>query len=101
MAKVSLIQREYKKKKTVEKYKEKYLSLKLVLKNSQTSYEQREQARIELQKLPRNAYPVRLTNRCVVTGRARGFFRFFGLARSEVRNRALSGQIPGVTKASW
>jgi small subunit ribosomal protein S14 len=101
MAKVSVIQREHKKKKTVEKYKKKHLVLKQVLKSSQSSPEQLEQARIELQKLPRNASPVRMTNRCSSTGRSGGVFRHFKLGRSELRKRALSGEIPGITKASW
>jgi len=72
-----------------------------IINNFQASEEDRHQARLRLQKLPRNASPVRLRNRCTITGRPRGTFRKFGLARNKLREIAMRGEIPGVTKASW
>ena len=101
MAKVSLIQRELKRANLVAKYKTKYDELKGTANNAKKSDEERYAARLELQKLPRNAFPTRLRNRCELTGRPRGTFRTFGLGRSKIRELAFRGDIPGVTKASW
>jgi len=101
MAKVSLKQREEKREKLVAKYAKKYAELKAIIDDAQKSDEERYLARLELQKLPRNAYPTRLRNRCELTGRPRGTFRKFGLARSKIRDLAFKGDIPGVIKASW
>jgi small subunit ribosomal protein S14 len=101
MAKQSLIQREQKREKLVAKYKTKYDELQAVARDGQRSDEERYAARLELQKLPRNANPTRLRNRCGLTGRPRGTFRKFGLARSKIRDLAFKGDIPGVVKASW
>ena len=101
MAKTSLIQREEKREKLVAKYAKKYAELKAVSNDAQRSDEERYAARLELQKLPRNANPTRLRNRCHLTGRPRGTFRQFGLGRSKIRELAFAGDIPGVTKASW
>ncbi len=101
MAKQSLIQREDKRIKLVAKYAKKYAALKAVIDDAKKSDEERYLARLELQKLPRNALPSRLRNRCELTGRARGTFRTFGLGRSKIRELAFKGDIPGVTKASW
>ena len=101
MAKMSLKQREEKREKLVAKYAKKYAELQETARNAKLSDEQRYTARLELQKLPRNSYPTRLRNRCGLTGRPRGTFRKFGLARSKIRELAFKGDIPGVVKASW
>lgn len=101
MAKQSLIQRESKREKLVAKYARKYAELKAVADDAKRSDEERYAARLELQKLPRNANPTRLRNRCGITGRPRGTFRKFGLARNKIRELAFKGDIPGVVKASW
>ncbi len=101
MAKVALIQRELKREKLVAKYAKKYEELKSVANDAKRSDEERAAARLALQKLPRNANPTRQRNRCAITGRPRGTFRQFGLARAKIREMAFAGDIPGVTKASW
>ncbi|WP_157269302.1 30S ribosomal protein S14 [Azohydromonas aeria] len=101
MAKLSLIQREKKREQLVAKFAKKYAELKAVIDDAKRSEEERYAARLELQKLPRNAYPSRLRNRCEMTGRPRGTFRQFGLARTKIRELAFKGDIPGVVKASW
>ncbi|MEJ7139277.1 30S ribosomal protein S14 [Amphibiibacter pelophylacis] len=101
MAKVSLIQRELKRKKLVEKFAKKYSELKDISNDAKRSDEERYAARLELQKLPRNANPTRQHARCNLTGRPRGTFRQFGLGRSKIRELAFKGDIPGVIKASW
>ncbi|MFZ5529397.1 MAG: 30S ribosomal protein S14 [Pseudomonadota bacterium] len=101
MAKVSLKQREEKREKLVAKYAKKYAELKAIIDDANKSDDERYAARLELQKLPRNANPTRLRNRCNLTGRPRGTFRQFGLGRSKIRELAFAGDIPGVTKASW
>jgi len=101
MAKVSLIQREEKREKLVAKYAKKFAELKAIIDDSSKSEEERYMARLALQKLPRNANPTRLRSRCGITGRPRGTFRKFGLARSKIRELAFRGDIPGVVKASW
>lgn len=101
MAKLSLIQREKKREQLVAKFSRKHAELTAVAKDAKKSDEERYAARLELQKLPRNAYPSRLRNRCELTGRPRGTFRQFGLARNKIRELAFKGDIPGVVKASW
>lgn len=101
MAKLSLIQRELKREQLVAKFAKKRAELKAVIDDSKKSDEERYAARLELQKLPRNANPTRLRNRCELTGRPRGTFRQFGLGRIKIRELAFAGDIPGVTKASW
>ncbi len=101
MAKLSIMQREEKREKLVAKYAKKYAELKAIISDAKRSDEERYAARLELQKLPRNANPTRLRNRCELTGRARGTFRTFGLGRSKIRELAFKGDIPGVIKASW
>jgi small subunit ribosomal protein S14 len=101
MAKVSLIQREKKRDRLVARYAKKYAELKAVANDAKKSDEERYAARLELQKLPRNANPTRQRNRCEITGRPRGTFRKFGLCRNKIRDLAFKGDIPGVVKASW
>jgi small subunit ribosomal protein S14 len=101
MAKTSLIQREEKREKLVAKYAKKYAELKAVADDAKRSDEERYVARLQLQKLPRNANPTRLRNRCAITGRPRGTFRMFGLGRNKIRELAFKGDIPGLVKASW
>jgi small subunit ribosomal protein S14 len=101
MAKMSLIQRELKRTQLVAKHKKKYDELKATANNAKKSDDERYAARLALQALPRNAYPTRQRNRCGDTGRPRGTFRQFGLARSKIRELAFKGDIPGLVKASW
>jgi small subunit ribosomal protein S14 len=101
MTKLSVKQREDKREKLVAKYAKKHAELKAIVDDSKRSDEERYAARLELQKLPRNANPTRLRNRCAITGRARGTFRKFGLGRNKIRELAFKGDIPGVVKASW
>ena len=101
MAKVALIERELKRDKLVAKYAKKHAELKAIANDAKKSDEERALARLGLQKLPRNANPTRQRNRCAITGRPRGTFRQFGLARAKIRELAFAGDIPGVTKASW
>jgi small subunit ribosomal protein S14 len=101
VAKLSLIQREKKREQLVAKFARKHAELTAIAKDAKKSGEERYAARLDLQKLPRNAYPSRLRNRCEMTGRPRGTFRQFGLARNKIRELAFKGDIPGVVKASW
>ena len=101
MAKLSLIEREKKRAKLVAKYAEKRAALEAIVADQSKSEEERYEARLKLQQLPRNANPTRQRNRCSITGRTRGTFRKFGLARNKLREIAFKGEIPGLTKASW
>jgi small subunit ribosomal protein S14 len=101
MAKLAVKLRELKRRRTVEKFKAKRKALLEALQSPRVSEEEKEAARLSLQKLPKNASPVRLRNRCALTGRPRGVYRKFGLARNKLRELALRGEVPGVIKASW
>ncbi len=101
MAKKSMINRELKREKTVAKYAEKRAQLKSIISDVNASDEERLDAMLALQALPRNASPVRLRNRCGLTGRPHGYFRKFGLSRNKLRERVMQGDVPGVRKASW
>lgn len=101
MAKLALINRDKKRREMVKKYAAKREQLLEIINNAGLSDEERFAARLKFQLLPRNSSPVRLRNRCSLTGRPRGVFRKFGLARTKVREYAMRGEIPGVTKASW
>jgi small subunit ribosomal protein S14 len=101
VAKLAIKEREAKREKLVAKYQKKYAELKAIADDAKRSDEERYSARLALQRLPRNANPTRLRKRCAITGRSRGTFRKFGLARSKIRELAFKGDIPGVVKASW
>jgi small subunit ribosomal protein S14 len=101
VAKTALKQREAKREKLVAKHAKKFAELRAIIDDAKRSDEERYAARLEMQKLPRNANPTRLRNRCALTGRPRGTFRAFGLGRSKIRELAFKGDIPGVVKASW
>ena len=85
----------------MKKFAERRKQLLSIIQDSKATEDAREQARAKLQALPRNASPVRLRNRCAMTGRPRGTFRKFGLARNKIREIAMRGEIPGMIKASW
>jgi small subunit ribosomal protein S14 len=101
MAKTALINRDQKRRITVKKFAAKRAELFAIINNVKASDEDRTQARDKLGRLPRNSSPVRLRNRCALTGRPRGVFRKFGLGRNKLREIAMRCEIPGVTKASW
>jgi small subunit ribosomal protein S14 len=96
-----MIEREQKRRETVEKYAAKRAELLAVISNVNASAEDRFAARAKLQALPRNASPVRLRNRCALTGRPRGVFSKFGIGRGKLRDLMMRGEVPGVVKASW
>lgn len=101
MAKQSMIQREKKRAKMVAKYAKKRASLKATLADMNASDEEKWEAQMKLQSLPRNASPVRQQRRCQITGRPHGVYRKFGLCRNKLREAAMSGHVPGLVKASW
>lgn len=101
MAKAAVINREQKRRDTVKKFATKRAALLEIVTNVSLSDEDRFAARQKLQALPRNSSPVRLRNRCALTGRPRGVFSKFGLGRTKLREYAMRGEIPGVVKASW
>ena len=101
MAKQSMIQRENKRTKLVAKYAAKRAELKKIISDPGTSDDDRWQAQIAFQKLPRDSSPVRQRNRCEITGRPHGYYRKFGLGRNKLRESAMRGEIPGLVKASW
>lgn len=101
MAKRSLINREAKRLRTVQKYASKRSALKEKIRDQGLSPEERMDAMHQLQRLPRDASPVRLRNRCRMTGRPHGFYRKFGLGRNKLREAAMHGDVPGLVKASW
>jgi small subunit ribosomal protein S14 len=98
---MALIQRELKRDKLVAKYAKKHADFKAIANDAKRTDEERAVARLGLQALPRNANPTRQRNRCAITGRARGTFQHFGLARAKIREMAFAGEIPGMVKASW
>lgn len=101
MARLSVINREEKRRKMVKKFAARRLEIKAKLYDPALTDEERGLARTQLQALPRNASECRLRNRCQITGRPRGVFRKFGLCRNKIREYAMKGEIPGVVKASW
>ena len=101
MAKTCMVEREKKRAKMVEKYAAKRSALKAVIKNPSTSDEERWEAQLKLQALPRDSSPVRKQRRCRITGRPHAVYRKFGLCRNKLREHAMRGDVPGVVKASW
>ena len=101
MAKKSMVEREKKRRRTVERYRERRAELKRIIADRSTSPDDLAAALQALQRLPRDSSPVRLRNRCAITGRPRGYFKKFGLSRNKLREETMFGNIPGVSKASW
>ena len=101
MAKTSMVNRERKRERLVEKYAEKRAALKRIIKDMSLTVQERKEARIKLNKMPRDSSPSRLRNRCSLTGRPNGYYRKFGLGRNMLREAAMRGDIPGLVKASW
>ena len=101
MAKISIIEREKKRERTVAKYAVKRAELKRKLKDPNLSDDEREEARKKFNAMPRDASPCRLRNRCRLTGRPHGYYRKFGLSRTKLREAAMRGDIPGLVKSSW
>jgi small subunit ribosomal protein S14 len=101
MAKVSMVQREKKRASAVQKYAEKRSDLKAIIRDLNSSDEERWEAQIKLQKLPRDSSPTRQQNRCRITGRPHGVYRKFGLCRNILREAAMRGEVPGLVKSSW
>jgi small subunit ribosomal protein S14 len=101
MAKKSMIARENKRVKLVSKYVTKRKALKEIIRDPDSSFEDKENAQIKLQKLPRDSSSSRLRNRCNLTGRPHGYYRKFGLSRNKLREATMRGDVPGLSKASW
>ena len=101
MAKRSVINREAKRRKLIAKFAETRQSLKAIIKSGDSTYEEREDAQMRLNALPRNSCPVRVQNRCRLTGRPHSYYRKFGLGRNKLREAAMCGDVPGLVKASW
>ena len=101
MAKLAVVLRQQKRVKIVAKFKAKRAQLIEIMQDPRASDEAKDEARAKFQKLPRDASPVRLRNRCALTGRPRGVYRKFGLGRNKLRDLAMKGEVPGVIKASW
>jgi small subunit ribosomal protein S14 len=101
MAKKSMIAREVKRASLIKKYDAKRKALKELVRSPNTSFEEKENAQIQLQKLPRDSSQSRLRNRCNLTGRPHGYYRKFGLSRNKLREATMRGDVPGLSKASW
>lgn len=101
MAKLCVIERELKRERLVAKYAKKRAELKAIILNPEASQEDKWDAQAKLQSLPKNSSAIRLRRRCQLTGRPHGVYRKFGLGRNKLREMAMFGQVPGLTKASW
>jgi len=101
MAKKSMIIKNARRMKTVQRYAAKRAELKRIIKDPRSTDEQKMAAQMRLQQLPRDASPVRVRNRCAISGRAHGYYRRFGLGRNKLREATMRGEIPGLSKASW
>lgn len=101
MAKLSVVNREARRKRLVVKYAARRAALKDIIRNPETTWEEREEAQRKLNALPRNSSPVRVRNRCRLTGRPHAYYRKFGLGRNKLREAVMNGDVPGLVKASW
>ena len=101
MAKISMVNRELKRQKAVRKYAVKRAALKAIIKSTTATDEERWAAQLKLQKLPRDASPSRQMRRCLLTGRPHAVYRRFGLSRTQLREAAMRGDVPGLIKSSW
>jgi small subunit ribosomal protein S14 len=101
MAKTSMVNRDIKRKKLVQKHSAKRDALKKIISSTTASYEEKMDAATKLQKLPRDSSPSRVRNRCELTGRSRGVYSKFGLGRNKLREATMRGDVPGLRKASW
>lgn len=101
MAKKSMVAREDKRKKLVLKYDTKRKAIREIIRDPNATFEQKETAHLQLQKLPRDSSATRIRNRCAITGRPHGYYRKFGLSRNKLREATMRGDVPGVVKASW
>jgi len=101
LAKLSQVLRDERRKKLIQKYAEKRAALRKRLNDPNVSIEEKLEVQQAFAKLPRNSCPTRLKRRCAVSGRARGYYRKFGLARNKLREAAMRGDVPGLVKASW
>jgi len=101
MAKKSMIAREKKRQLCVQRYQNKRTQLKAIIADTGATIEEKDEAQLQLQRMPRDASPVRQMNRCRLTGRPHGYYRKFGLSRNKLREKAMKGEIPGLVKASW
>jgi len=101
MAKNSMLAREDRRARTVKRFAARRAELKAIIKSPSSSDEERYNAQLKLQSMPRDASPSRQRNRCRITGRPHGYYRKFGLARNKLREAAMRGDIPGLVKASW
>jgi small subunit ribosomal protein S14 len=96
-----MIERQTKRLKTVQRYAAKRTEYRRIIRSPTSTDDEKQTAQTKLQALPRDASPVRLRNRCSITGRPRGYYRKFGLARNKLREATMRGEIPGLSKASW
>ncbi|UCG72673.1 MAG: 30S ribosomal protein S14 [Chromatiales bacterium] len=101
MAKKSMVARERKRAKTVQRYAAKRAELKKIIQSPNSSDEERQAAMLGIQRMPRDASPVRMRNRCAISGRPKGYYRKFGLGRNKLREQTMAGNIPGLGKGSW
>lgn len=101
MAKRSVVNREAKRRNLIAQFAARRKALKDTIRNPETTYEEREEAQKKLNALPRNSCPVRIQNRCRLTGRPHAYYRKFGLGRNKLREAAMNGDVPGLVKASW
>ena len=101
MAKKSMIVKNIRRKQIVERYRSRRMELKKIIKSPKTSEDDKREARLKLEKMPRDSNKIRVRNRCVVTGRPRAYYRKFGLSRIKLRELSMTGDLPGVIKSSW